>query len=254
MSSPANASVNLIPYIKSLRGPILVTGASGFIGANLFHQLCEIRSDVFACTRRDKGYRLALISDTQVVAVDLNDTAAVKNMVASLKPQTVFHCAAYGAYSFEQEAGLIYQTNFQSVVNLVGELARAGLSAFVHAGSSSEYGTYCNGPLESDVCLPNSDYAVSKVAVADYLHFMGTQRAFPCINLRLYSVYGPLEDTSRLIPNLLKHAIAGDYPPFVDPDTSRDFIHVTDVCAAFILAASKIHPGLYGESFNIGTG
>ena len=254
MSFPANASVNLTPYIKSLRGPILVTGASGFIGANLFHQLSEIRSDVFACTRRDKGYRLALIPDTQVVAVDLNDTAAVKNRVASLKPQTVFHCAAYGAYSFEQEAGLIYQTNFQSVVNLVGELARAGLSAFVHAGSSSEYGTNCTGPLESDVCLPNSDYAVSKVAVADYLHFMGTQRAFPSVNLRLYSVYGPLEDTSRLIPNLLKHAITGDYPPFVNPETSRDFVHVTDVCAAFILAASKMHPGLYGESFNIGTG
>jgi dolichol-phosphate mannosyltransferase len=83
---------------------------------------------------------------------------------------------------------------------------------------------------------------------------MGTQRAFPCANLRLYSVYGPLEDTSRLIPNLIRHAIVGTYPPFVDPETSRDFVHIDDVCAAFILAASKMHPGLYGESFNIGTG
>lgn len=254
MSLSVITTGDLMPYIKSLRGPILVTGASGFIGANLFHQLFAARSDVFACTRREKGYRLALIPDSQVVAVDLNDTAAVRNMVATLKPQTVFHCAAYGAYSFEQEPGLIYQTNFQSVVNLVGELARAGVSAFVHAGSSSEYGTNCSGPLESDDCLPNSDYAVSKVAVADYLHFMGMQRAFPCINLRLYSAYGPLEDTSRLIPNLLRHAIAGGYPPFVTPETSRDFVHVTDVCAAFILAASKMHPGLYGESLNIGTG
>ena len=254
MTPSVNSADDLLPYITSLRGPILVTGASGFIGANLFHQLFEARSDVFACTRREKGYRLAQIPDSQVVAVDLNDTAAVRNMVASLKPQTVFHCSAYGAYSFEQEPGLIYQTNFQAVVNLAGELAKAGISAFVHAGSSSEYGTHCAGPLESDACLPNSDYAVSKVAVADYLSFMGTQRAFPSINLRLYSVYGPLEDTSRLIPNLLRHAIAGDYPPFVDPETSRDFVHIKDVCAAFILAASKLHPGLYGASFNIGTG
>ena len=245
---------DLAPYIKSLLGPILVTGASGFIGANLFHQLLAVRSDVFACTRRDKGYRLAHIPDNQVVGANLNDTAAVRNMVAALKPQTVFHCAAYGAYSFEQEPGLIYQTNFQSVVNLVGELAKEGISAFIHAGSSSEYGTNCAGPLESDARLPNSDYAVSKVAIADYLHFMGTQRAFPSVNLRLYSVYGPLEDTSRLIPNLIRHAIVGTYPPFVDPETSRDFVHIDDVCAAFILAASKMHPGLYGESFNIGTG
>ena len=245
---------DLVPYIQSLRGPILVTGASGFIGANLFHQLLATRSDVFACTRREKGYRLAQIPDSQVVGVNLNDTAAVRNMVATLKPQTVFHCAAYGAYSFEQEPGLIYQTNFQSVVNLVRELAKVSISAFVHAGSSSEYGTNCAGPLESDACLPNSDYAVSKVAIADYLYFMGTQRAFPSVNLRLYSVYGPLEDTSRLIPNLIRHAIKEDYPPFVDSETSRDFVHVTDVCAAFILTASKMHPGLYGKNLNIGTG
>ena len=245
---------DLLPYVKSLRGPILVTGASGFIGANLFHMLLAVRSDTFACSRREKGYRLAQVSDNQVVAVDLNDSAAVRNMVTSLRPQTVFHCAAYGAYSFEQEPGLIYQTNFQSVVNLVGELAKTSVSAFVHAGSSSEYGTNCSAPLELDACLPNSDYAVSKVAAADYLHFMGSKRSFPSINLRLYSTYGPLEDTSRLIPKLLRHAIAGGYPPFVDPETSRDFVHVSDVCTAFVLAASKMHPGLYGESFNIGTG
>jgi dolichol-phosphate mannosyltransferase len=216
--------------------------------------LNEVRSDVFACTRREKGYRLAEIPDSQVVATDLNDTASVRNMVTSISPQTVFHCAAYGAYSFEQEPGLIYRTNFQSVVNLVGELARVGLAAFVHAGSSSEYGTRCSGPHESDVCLPNSDYAVSKVAAADYLYYMGKQRAFPAVNLRIYSAYGPLEDTSRLIPNLLRHAVSGGYPPLVDATTSRDFIHVSDVCSAFILSASKMNPGLYGESFNIGTG
>ena len=242
------------PFIRALRGPILVTGASGFVGANLFHLLRAERQDVYACTRRERGWRLADVPDTQIVAADLNDTAAVRNLVSSLKPQTVFHCAAYGGYSFEQDPGLIYQTNFQAVVNLVGELAKSPLSAFVHAGSSSEYGTHSAGPAESDACQPNSHYAVSKVAVADFLRFMGTQRSIPAINLRLYSVYGPLEDTSRLMPNLLRKALAGGFPPLVDPDTSRDFVHISDVCAAFVFAAAKIHPGLYGENFNIGTG
>ncbi len=83
---------------------------------------------------------------------------------------------------------------------------------------------------------------------------MGKHRNFPCVNLRLYSVYGPLEDTSRLIPSLLREALKGSLPPFVDPRISRDFVYIDDVCAAFIMAAAKIHPELFGESFNIGTG
>jgi nucleoside-diphosphate-sugar epimerase/glycosyltransferase involved in cell wall biosynthesis len=241
-------------YIRALRGPILVLGASGFVGANLFKTIAALRDDVYAVVRREKNWRLAEVRDERVIAVDFNDYAAAKNLVGSIGPQTLFDCMAYGAYSFEEDANLIYQTNFQSVVNLTEILARQGISAYIHAGSSSEYGTNCAGPVENSVCEANSPYAVSKLAVAAYLRFMGKHRSFPCVNLRLYSVYGPLEDTSRLIPILLRQALAGNLPPFVDPRTSRDFVHVDDVCTAFIRAASRMHPGLYGENFNIGTG
>src|SRR4029453_16750114 len=87
-----------------------------------------------------------------------------------------------------------------------------------------------------------------------FLRYVGKSRAFPAVNLRLYSVYGPLEDTSRLIPTLLHRALNGKYPAFVDGETSRDFVHTDDVCAAFVLAAAKMNPELYGEDFNIGTG
>ena len=133
-------------------------------------------------------------------------------------------------------------------------LADRSISAFVHAGSSSEYGTNSAAPPETARCEPNSHYAVSKVATAEYLRYLGKERRFPCINLRLYSVYGPLEDGSRLIPNLLHKALGGTLPPFVNPNTSRDFVHVDDVCAAFIYAAAKMNPELYGESLNIGSG
>lgn len=245
---------NISAYIHALRGPILVTGASGFVGANLFKTIAAVRPDVFACVRRQKGWRLDDVPHEQVVSVDLNDPSATKNLVETLAPQTVFDCVAYGAYSFEQDPPLVYQTNYQSVVNLTSQLAGKPFSAFVHAGSSSEYGTNCAAPAEASHCAPNSHYSVSKVAIADYLHFMGKQHAFPCATLRLYSVYGPLEDTSRLIPNLLRQALAGSLPPFVAPDTSRDFIHVDDVCAAFVMTAAKMNPGVYGESFNIGSG
>jgi nucleoside-diphosphate-sugar epimerase/glycosyltransferase involved in cell wall biosynthesis len=246
--------LDLHSYIRALRGPILVTGASGFVGANIFKTIAALRSDVFAVVRRSKNWRLAEVKDERIIAVDFNDYAAAKNLLQSVAPQTVFDCMAYGAYSFEEEANLIYQTNFQSVVNFVELLSRQPFTAYVHAGSSSEYGTNCAAPAEDSVCAANSPYAVSKVAVASYLGYMGKHRSFPCVNLRLYSVYGPLEDTSRLVPNLLRKALNNQLPPFVDPRTSRDFVHVDDVCAAFVMAAAKMHPGLYGESFNIGTG
>jgi nucleoside-diphosphate-sugar epimerase/glycosyltransferase involved in cell wall biosynthesis len=241
-------------YIRSLKGPILITGASGFIGANLFKKIAAVRNDVYAVVQSQKGWRLSDTSDDVVIAVDINDYASTKNMIDKVLPQTLFDCVAYGAYSFEEDNSLIYQTNFLSIVNLVRLLSAYPFTAYIHAGSSSEYGTNCSAPSESSVCQPNSPYAVSKVAINTYLRFMGRHHGFPCINLRLYSVYGPLEDTSRLFPNLIRQALSGRLPPFVDPLTSRDFIYVDDVCDAFILAAAKINPNLYGESFNIGTG
>jgi nucleoside-diphosphate-sugar epimerase/glycosyltransferase involved in cell wall biosynthesis len=246
--------VNLQSYIRALQGPILVTGASGFVGANLFKVISAVRQDVFAVVRSEKNWRLVDIDDEKIIAADITDYSAAKNLVNSIAPKTVFDCVAYGAYSFEQDVNLIYQTNFQAITNFVELLASHAFSAYIHAGSSSEYGANCAAPAEDGFCEPNSPYSVSKVAVAAYLRYMGKQRNFPCVNLRLYSVYGPLEDTSRLIPNLLRHALDGKLPPFVDPRTSRDFVHIDDVCAAFIMAAAKMHPGLYGENFNIGTG
>jgi nucleoside-diphosphate-sugar epimerase/glycosyltransferase involved in cell wall biosynthesis len=241
-------------HIKNLKGPIIVTGASGFVGANLFKTLIADRKDVYGLVKHEKGWRLNDIADDRIMAVDLNDSAATKNLVESIKPKTVFDCVSYGAYSFEQDPTLIYKTNFQSLVYFITQLSKYNISAYVHAGSSSEYGLNSAAPLEDAPCIPNSDYAVSKVAAAQYLHYMGKDKKFPAINLRLYSVYGPLEDSSRLIPNIVHLGLKEKFPPFVSPNTSRDFIYVDDVSSAFILAASKIHPDLYGENFNIGSG
>jgi len=240
--------------INSLHGPVLVVGASGFIGANLFKMLKKHREDVYAGIRESKGWRLAEVSDENIVVFDRCDQEKSKKVIDNILPKTVFDCTAYGGYSFQDNTSEIYRTNFQSLVDFVSLLSSYGIAAYIHAGSSSEYGYNCTAPLESDKCEPNSHYSVSKVSAATFLHFVGSQKEFPAINFRLYSVYGPLEDSSRLIPNLLKNALQGKLPPFVDPRTSRDFIYIDDVCEAFIMAALNITPSIYGESFNIGSG
>src|SRR5262249_37342469 len=152
----------------------------------------------------------------------------------------VFNCVAYGAYSFETDGELIYQTNFTFVTRLLARLEKASIACYVHAGSSSEYGDNAAGPAEDAPLAPNSDYAVSKAAAAQLIHYYGKREKLPFANLRLYSVYGPLEDSSRLIPNVVRRALEGGYPEFVDPAFSRDFVYVDDVTEAFVDTALNL--------------
>ena len=242
---------------RSLPGPILVLGAGGFVGFNLYKSLSVLRSDVYAMTHRlNAGWRLeqAGIPSSQILICDLNYQNSVQHMVDTCRPRTVFNLAAYGAYAFQQNPDLIYSTNFLSTTHLLEALKLRGFDSYVHAGSSSEYGLNAAGPSEDDAPVPNSHYAVSKLGNANLLKYYGRILELPVVNLRLYSVYGPWEEPDRLIPVLLEKARAGALPSLVAPEISRDFVHVTDVTRAFIASAGKMGPDLKGESINIATG
>jgi dolichol-phosphate mannosyltransferase len=254
MPDVAESNLSLDERIARLQGPILVLGGSGFVGANLSRMLLGRRSDVYATASRLPAWRLSDLPAAAVRQVDLLVDPNLDALLNEVKPRTVFNCVAYGAYSFETDPSLIYQTNFNLTAKLLRRLVDRGVSCYVHAGTSSEYGDNASGPSEDAANEPNSDYAVSKVAAANLIYFYGKKKGFPCANLRLYSVYGPLEDSSRLIPNVIRHGLEGKYPPLVDPNISRDFIYVDDVSESFIDTALNLREARYGESFNIGAG
>jgi polyisoprenyl-phosphate glycosyltransferase len=240
--------------LKRLQGPILVLGGSGFIGANLARLLLNVRDDVVATAGRMPAWRLEGLPPAHVYSGDLLVESNLDQLLEQVAPRTIFDCIAYGAYSFETDPLLIYQTNFNFPSRLLSRMDSHRLACYVHAGSSSEYGDNASGPAEDSPMEPNSDYAVSKVAAANLIWFLGKKKRLPVANLRLYSVYGPLEDASRLIPSLIRHGVVGRYPEFVDPQVSRDFIYIDDACEAFVDTALNIQADDYGESFNIGTG
>ncbi len=250
--SPENLSLEA--KIKRLQGPMLVLGASGFVGANLLRTLLRYRDDVYGTASRLPAWRLEDLRSENIIVTDLLVDSNLDAMLDTVKPRTVFDCVGYGGYSFETDAGLIYETNFNLIGRLLGRLERRTIACYLHAGSSSEYGDNASGPREDSPTFPNSNYAVSKVATANLIHFFGKKRKLPCANLRLYSVYGPLEDSSRLIPNLIRSGLAGEYPELVNPLVSRDFIYVDDVTDAFLTIAGDIEDRDFGESFNVGTG
>ena len=240
--------------IRSLQGPILVLGASGFVGANLARSLLEHRADVIATTSRTPAWRLEDLPARNVREFDALVALNLDRMLDEVRPRTVFNCIAYGAYSFETDGELILRTNLMSTHALLERLTSRNIAAYIHAGSSSEYGENAAGHEEHDFLAVNSEYAVSKAACAHLIHYYGKQHGLPSANLRLYSVYGPLEDPSRLMPKIVQHGVRGELPPLVDPRIARDFVYSDDVVDAFVAAASELREDDYGDSFNVGTG
>ena len=235
-------------------GPILVIGASGFIGSNILRDILSVRDDVVGTKFSGDPWRLQGIPAPQTTFLNLEDPISVKSTLRKVKPKVIFDCSSFGAYSFEVNYERIHSTNYTSFINLMEMVSDLDIVAYIHSGSSSEYGLNSAAPPENAELFPNSHYAVSKAAGSHAISFYGKVKKIPVVNLRLYSVYGPYEDSSRLIPNLCEHVLRNELPPFASKEVARDFIHVKDVVESFILAALKMTPEIAGESFNIGSG
>jgi nucleoside-diphosphate-sugar epimerase len=234
---------------------VLLTGGTGFVGANLARRLVSEGYQVHLLVRNEYNpWRIREISDyMNIHALDFQAAYSVNNIVAKIKPDWIFHLATYGAYSSQQDVDKIYKTNLFGTINLVNACCQTGFESFVNTGSSSEYGLKLNAPTEAEILEPNSNYAIAKAASTHFCQYTANKHQLNFTTLRLYSVYGPYEEPSRLIPSLVKYGLMGDLPPLVDPKISRDFIYIDDVCDAFILAA-KMTTKSYGAIFNVGTG
>jgi len=233
----------------------LVTGAGGFVGANLTASLVAAGHDVIAWTHPGgSDWRLDDLRDeVEVAPVELLDPEAIEAGVAAARADWIFHLAAHGAYSWQRDAERILQTNLVSTVRLLAACQRHGFEAFVHAGSSSEYGFQDHAPVETELPEPNSDYAVMKAAATLHCRFVAQRDDVHVVTLRLYSVYGPWEEPGRLMPTLVARGLEGHLPPLVSPDTPRDFVSVRDADRAFLQAAERTDLER-GSVFNIGSG
>ena len=229
--------------IKKINGPVAIFGAGGFVGFNLLQKILHYRKDVFGVfSDPKKNWRLKKLTTPpqNVVKCDLLNGGEVKRIISRIRPKTIFNLAAFGAYSTQKNLDRIYQTNFNSTYILMEELKKRGFSAYLHAGSQSEYGFNCAAPSEEAELTPNSHYAVSKTADYYLLKYYGKIEKLPVVHLRLYSVYGPWEEPNRLIPTIIREAKKGRLPQFVDPNISRDFVYVDDIIEAMIIAADKL--------------
>jgi len=232
----------------------LVTGASGFIGANLVRRLLKDGHEVHVFLRPGhSAWRLEEVrSKIHIHLIDICGRH-LAGIVKDIRPKWVFHLAAHGAYSSQTDARRIIQTNIVGTVNLVEACLAAGFESFVNTGSSSEYGFKNHAPSEDEPLEPNSLYAVSKAAATFFCRYTALSRRVHLPTLRLYSVYGAFEEPTRLMPTLIMKGLEGKWPPLVSPNVARDFVYVEDVVEACLRAAEK-RGGDPGAIYNVGSG
>ncbi|RYY56473.1 MAG: NAD-dependent epimerase/dehydratase family protein [Chitinophagaceae bacterium] len=239
--------------ILRLQGPIVVFGAGGFIGSNLFRFILAQRDDVYAVTSKQPfiPWRIDDLREDRILYADITRETDIERIFSKYKFRTIFHLAAYGAYSKQSDVKLTYQTNVIGLLNLLQVSSAYNLRAFVHAGSSSEYGLNAKEPLENAELMPNSHYSVTKASAAQMIRYYGTILQVPVVNLRYYSIYGEYEEPDRLIPQIIEKGMQGTYPPLVQPAISRDFVYIDDAIYATLLAANADYEEIGGKSINI---
>lgn len=218
---------------------VMVTGAGGFVGANLVRALLARGDQPVAVVRPGSdSWRLDDVrGELRLISVDLGDATAVAAAVLERQPEVLFHLAACGGYPWQQDFDAMLAVNVRATETLLGAAREVG-ARVVHAGSSSEYGRRDGAASELDRLEPNSHYAVTKAAGTHLCRLAAATHGQVAVTLRLYSIYGPWEDPHRLMPTLVRAASDGRWPPLVAPDTVRDFVWVDDACDAFMRAAT----------------
>lgn len=234
---------------------ILITGASGFVGANLARRLIKDGHRLCLLLRQESNtWRLDdIIEHVDVRRVSLLDYDGLSTLVKEIRPDWIFHLAVHGAYSWQTNWQEIIDTNVSSTINLLEACSQTGFEALVNTGSSSEYGFSDHAPRESEPIEPNSYYAITKAAATMACRQVASAKGLYIPTLRLYSVYGPYEDPKRLMPTMIGRCLIGELPPLVDPDIARDFVYVDDIIEAYLAATTK-KSNESGPIYNVGSG
>ncbi len=238
---------------EHMKKSFLVTGATGFIGANLVRKLVS-RGDKVSIIVRDKelNWRINDIADKiSVYTCDILDKSLVE-IIQKISPTHIFHFASYGSLPIENDPKMMIDVNVKGTINLLNAVEKTSFSFFLNVGTSSEYGIKDKPMKETDVPEPVNDYAVSKLAQTLFCSQFAKRRTLPVVTFRLSSPYGYYEEYSRLVPSVVLKAISNNPIEASSSKNVRDFIFIEDVVDAFIKACDVSFAS--GDIINISYG
>jgi len=240
--------------------PVLVLGATGFIGRWTTRRLVGARADVTAVARdlRDAESVLEpLRPSLRVALADLRRVSDVRHLLNEHRPAVVFNLAGYGVAAGEREPESATQINTE----LVEEVARGlgsqnnpdwAFQRLVHVGTALEYGEATGDLHESTPAKPTTLYGRTKLEGTVRLKGVCAETGLRGITARLFTVYGPGEHLTRLLPTLCASSRTQCPIELTAGTQRRDFTYVDDVAEGLLrLGLSETPPG---EVVNLATG
>jgi dTDP-glucose 4,6-dehydratase len=239
---------------------VLVTGGCGFIGSSFIRLLCA-RGDCRVINLDKMTYASSPenLSDItkeryRFIKGDVCDRELIDGLLADERPWAIVHFAAESHVDRSIiDAWPFLKTNVIGVQTLLESARRHPVSRFLHISTDEVYGDK-EGNGRSDEhgrLIPSSPYAASK-ASADLL-CLSYHRTYglPILITRSTNNYGPYQFPEKLIPLLIRNALAGiELPVYGDGGQIRDWLYVDDNCSAILAVLEK---GIPGTIYNIGT-
>ena len=250
---------------------ILITGAAGFIGADLAYKLLDKEHTIVGLDNFNDYYDVQLKRDRiseirrhpqasrfELREIDIVDRAEVQKVFETENFDRVIHLAAQAGvrYSIENPSSYI-DSNLVGFGNILEGCRHAKVEHLVYASSSSVYGANKNFPFsENDrVDNPVSLYAATKKANELMAHSYASLYGFQCTGLRFFTVYGPWGRPDmapfRFASRMLKDE---PIPVYNNGDMIRDFTYIDDITDGVMLVAqADVNAGSYSV-LNIGRG
>lgn len=237
---------------------ILVTGACGWLGAEIVRTLLA-RGDEVVATDLVVNAATASLAGTdarlKTVAADLGEWHQVVNIFRVHKPDAVIHTAAIVGVMQAADIPLkALRVNVEGSINLFEAMRLSETKRVVHISTEETYGDF-RSPLidEEHPQLPVSIYGLTKLTVEHYGRIYSREHGLECINIRTCWVYGPLLPRLRIPRTFIEAALRGE--PLHLPDGGSlavDQVYIADAVAGALLALDK--PQHRFDSYNIATG
>ncbi len=223
---------------------VLVTGATGHIGAHLCHRLRREGAEIHAVSRKAQVDQRGEIRWWRA---DFRDTEATRSLLAAVQPEVVFHLAGCVTGGRGIEAVLpTLEHNLHATVSLLLALTELGCGRIVLAGSLEE-------PAEGGSEICSSPYAASKWAVRAYARMFDTLYRTPAVNTRIFMVYGPGEQPyTRFVPYVISSLLSGEPPKLTGGERKVDWIYIDDVIEGLLACARS--DDVLGGTVDLGSG
>lgn len=252
---------------------VLVLGGAGYIGSHTVYELIASGHDVAVVDSLETGYKEAVHQKARFYQGDIRDRDFLKLVLLKEKPAVVMHFAANSQVEESmREALKYYNNNLYGCMVLLETMKECGVDKIVFSSTAAVYGEPKSIPIsEDDICVPESVYGETKLAMEKLMYWCEKSYGLKYIALRYFNAAGAHESgeigeahnpETHLIPLVLKAAtgarrcvkIFGDDYDTRDGSCVRDYIHVTDLAQAHILAMEYLQEKGESQVFNLGNG